>query len=411
MQFPARATAEPAPPTLRPSGSPRPPRRRIHWGWGIAGALLLALIVLLILFRWNWLRGPLAHEISHRLNRPVAITGNLEVHPWSWSPTATVNGLVIGNAPWAGRQPLATLPRLTVQMKVLPLLLRGRVILPLVEADQPDVGLLRDVKGRANWNFHPDRPPQPLKLPAINHLVINGGALRYDDFRRKLFFTGTVSTNEQVVGYGRGTFALIGQGTLNGERFEAHVTGGPLVNVDPGRPYDFDSRVEAGATRIGLAGHIDHPFDFSALSGRFSVSGPDLADLYRLSGLALPNTPPYSVAAAFVRHGSVYALSAIRGRAGQSDIEGRLTIDDRTGRPDVTGELVSRRARMVDLAAAVGGVPGTRLQAASRPSRRSKPPACRRSIGFCPIPISRSIACARWMPTSPTTPKRWTRAG
>jgi AsmA family protein len=356
LQFPARATTAPAPPTFRPSGSPRPSRRRIHWGWGIAGAVLLALIVLLILFRWNWLRGPLAHEISHRLNRPVAITGNLEVHPWWWSPTATVHGLVIGNAPWAGRQPLATLPRLTVQVKLLPLL-RGQVVLPLVEADQPDVGLRRDAQGRANWNFHPDRPPQPLRLPAINHLVINGGALHYDDLRRRLFFTGAVSTNEQVVGYGRGTFALIGRGTLNGERFAAHITGGPLVNVDPGRPYDFESRIEAGATRIGLAGRIDRPFDFSALSGRFSVSGPDLADLYRLSGLALPNTPPYSVAAAFVRRGSVYALSAIRGRAGQSDIEGRLTIDDQTGRPNVTGDLVSRRARMVDLAAAVGGVP------------------------------------------------------
>jgi uncharacterized protein involved in outer membrane biogenesis len=310
----------------------------------------------LILFRWNWLRGPLAHEISHRLNRPVAITGNLEVHPWSWSPTATVHGLVIGNAPWAGRQPLATLPRLTVQVKILPLL-QGKVILPLVEADQPAVGLLRDAKGRANWNFHPDQPPQPLRLPAINHLVINGGAVRYEDVQRKLVFTGTVSTNEQVVGYGRGTFALIGQGTLNGERFDAHVTGGPLVNVDPHRPYDFDSHVEAGPTRIRLAGHIDHPFDFAVLSGVFSVAGPDLADLYKLTGIALPNTPPYSVAADFTRRGEVYALRGIRGRAGRSDLEGTLTVDDHTGRPFVHGDIASRRLRLVDLAAVVGGVP------------------------------------------------------
>ena len=320
----------------------------------IGSLFLLALVVFLILFRWNWLRGPLAHEISHRLNRPVAITGDLEVHPWSWSPTATINGLVIGNAPWAGGQPLATLPRLTVQVKIAPLL-KGQVILPLVEADRPDVGLLRDAQGRANWEFHPGRPMP--KLPPINHLIINSGAVRYDDVRRRLFFTGTVSSNEQVVGYGRGAFALNGQGTLHGERFVAHVTGGPLVNIDPGRPYDFDSRIEAGATRVRLAGHIDHPFDFAALSGQFSVAGSDLADLYRLTGLALPNTPPYSLAAGFARRGAVYALRGISGAVGQSDLEGAMTVNNSTGRPFVKADIASRRLRLADLAAVVGGVP------------------------------------------------------
>jgi uncharacterized protein involved in outer membrane biogenesis len=318
-------------------------------------ALIAALVVFLILFRWNWLRQPLAHELSHRLNRQVAITGNLEVHPWSWSPWVRINGLVIGNAPWAGPGSLATLPRLTVQVKILPLLQRGKVILPLVEADQPVVSLLRDAKGRANWDLHPGQPSGPL--PPINHLVIQGGAFRYDDIGRRLNFTGTISTNEQVVGYGRGTFALDGKGTLNDQRFVARVTGGPLVNIDPNRPYEFDSRIQAGATRIRLVGHVDHPFDLAAVSGQFSVAGPDLADLYRVTGVALPNTPPYSLAADFTRRGAVYALRAIRGRAGRSDLEGALTVDDRTGRPFVHGDIASRRLRIVDLAAVVGGVP------------------------------------------------------
>jgi uncharacterized protein involved in outer membrane biogenesis len=344
-----------APPPSPPSSPPRRKRRRgLYWGAGIGGVLILALVVFLVMFRWNWLREPLARELSHRLNRPVAITGNLEVHPWSWSPTATINGLVIGNAPWAGGQPLATLPRLTVQVKILPLL-KGQVILPLVEADRPDVGLLRDAQGRANWDFHPGRPTP--KLPPIDHLIIQGGAVRYDDVKRRLVFAGTMSSNEEVVGYGRGRFSLVGQGTFNGERFLAHVTGGPLVNINPGRPYDFDSHVVAGDTRINLTGHIDHPFDFAALTGRFSVAGDDLADLYRLTGLALPNTPPYSLAAGFARRGSVYALESIRGRVGQSDIEGAMTVNDSTGRPFLKGDIASRRLRLADLAAVVGGVP------------------------------------------------------
>ncbi|HLZ83710.1 MAG TPA: AsmA family protein [Caulobacteraceae bacterium] len=355
ISAPATQAFPPSPPSPPSSPPPRRRRRGLYWGAGIGGALILALVVFLILFRWNWLREPLARELSHRLNRPVAITGNLEVHPWSWSPTATINGLVIGNAPWAGPRPLATLPRLTVQVKILPLLEEGKVILPLVEADQPDVGLLRDAQGRANWDFHPGRPMP--KLPPINHLIIQGGAVRFADVKRRLVFTGTVSSNEQVVGYGQGRFSLVGQGTFNGERFVAHVTGGPLVDIDPSRPYDFDSHVVAGDTRVNLTGRIDHPFDFAALSGRFSVAGPDLADLYRITGLALPNTPPYSLAAGFARRGSVYALQSIRGRVGQSDLEGAVTVNDSTGRPFLEGDIASRRLRMADLAAVVGGVP------------------------------------------------------
>jgi len=243
-----------------------------------------------------------------------------------------------------------------VQVKIIPLL-RGKVILPLVEADNPDVGLLRDAKGRANWEFNPNQPPRPLKLPAIANLIIRDGALRYTDVKRRLNFTGTVSSQEQVAGYGHGVFVLQGQGTLNGERFVAHVNGGPLVNVDPNRPYDFDGRVEAGATRIRLAGRIDHPFDFAALSGQLFVSGPDLADLYRLTDLALPNTPPYRLAAGFGRRGSVYALSKINGLVGASDLAGSLIVDDSTGRPFLKAKLASRRLRLADLAAVVGGVP------------------------------------------------------
>ena len=149
-------TADAAP--ARPTPRPRKPVNRL--GAIVGGLIILAIVIFLVLFRWNWLRGPLAHVISGRINRPVQITGNLEVHPWSWSPRATVNGLVIGDAPWAPREPLATLPRVTVQVKLLPLL-QGKVLLPLVEADNaPRFRLLRDAQGRENWNFHPDQKAQ-----------------------------------------------------------------------------------------------------------------------------------------------------------------------------------------------------------------------------------------------------------
>jgi uncharacterized protein involved in outer membrane biogenesis len=344
---------------LTSDAAPLPPRSRkpkSHLGAILGGLVVLAIIVFLILFRWNWLRGPLAHVISDRLNRPVEITGNLEVHPWSWSPRATVNGLVIGNAPWAPRTPLATLPRLTVQIRILPLF-QGKTILPLVEVDNGSLNLLRDDQGRANWNFHPGEKPKPLKLPAINNLIIKAGAVRYQDIKHHLDFAGTISSNESVNGHGQGTFVMDGKGSLNTARFLAHITGGPLVNVDPSRPYPFDAKIAAGPTNLRLVGNIAHPFNFAQMSGEMSVNGPDLADLYYLTGLTFPNSPPYSLTAGFGRDEAVYALRHLRGRLGESDLDGQLTIDNTTGRPLMTGDLSSRRLRFADLTALFGGAP------------------------------------------------------
>ncbi len=317
------------------------------------GVFTLVVVVFLILFQWNWLRGPLSREISARIHRPVSITGDLEVHPWSLSPTATVNGLVIGNPAWAGAAPLATLPRLTVQVKILPFL-AGQVVLPLVEVDRPNVGLQVDAGGRSNWVFN---PKHPMKLPAIGHLIIQDGAVRYTDARRRIVFSGVVSSNERATGSNRGVFVLDGGGSMAKASFTVHVVGGPLVNVDPTRPYDFDARIASGPTHVGVVGHIPHPFDFGVLTGTFSASGPDLADLYHLTGLALPSTPPYNLSAGFGRDKAVVSLRGIHGRLGDSDLAGDLSVDDSSGRPFLKADLASRRLRIADLGAMIGAVP------------------------------------------------------
>jgi uncharacterized protein involved in outer membrane biogenesis len=347
-----------ADPPARAAVRPPPTRRRPPWIRIALGVAVVAIVVLVILFRWDWLRGPLARYLSGRLHRPVAITGHLSVHPWSWTPKATVTGLVIGEAPWAGKRPLATLPKITVQAKILPLIFRGQLILPLVEAERPSADLVKDAQGRGNWEVHPGTPGKPLKLPAINHLVIEDGALRYEDVRRKLRFSGTISSSEEAAaGANRGDFEMNGAGTLNGEAFSAQIHGGPLIRVDPKRPYAFAGRVAAGATRLTLSGRIDHPFDFGALSGVFSLQGPDLANLYAVTGIALPDSPAYSLTAGFARRGDVYALRHIAGRVGGSDLEGAFTVDTRRGRPMVTADLASRRLRLADLATLFGTAP------------------------------------------------------
>jgi hypothetical protein len=326
--------------------------------WSAAFTLLtLGVVLFIILFQWNWLRGPLARLISNRLDRPVAIFGNLEVHPWSLSPTATVNGLVIGNPTWAGRAPMASLPRLRVQLKLVPLVLDGKLVLPLLQADRPSFTLLKDPSGRSNWTFGAGGGSHALKLPPIDHLIINNGAVRYDDEVRRLRFSGVMTSTEQVVGPGRGTFRFVGAGVIRNQPFTATATGGPLIHVDANRPYPFTAHISAGATRVAMNAAFSHPFDFGQLTGAVHVSGPDLAGIYNLTGVTLPNTPPYNLAGGFTRNGAYYAFRRIHGRVGDSDLAGSLSVDHRSKRPFVRADLASRRLRLADLTAVIGGAP------------------------------------------------------
>jgi hypothetical protein len=318
--------------------------------------LVLAVTIFLLLFQWNWLRRPLASYLSGQLHRPVTIAGNLEVHPWSWTPSASAEAVTIGNPPWAPRGYVAHMPRVNAQIRLAPLLLNGKVELPLLEADHPDLRLLRDAQGRETWRDQA-REHRPTRLPPINHLIITQGHVAYDDVRKRLHFTGIISSSEEVVGPGHGEFHFTGAGTLNRAPFTAEARGGQLVHVDTSRPYPFGLSLRSGPTQILAQGQIDRPFDFAGMRGRLSVRGPDFADLYPLTGLALPNTPPYSLTGAFTRDERRYAFRRFHGRVGDSDLAGTMSVDDTTRRPFVRADLVSRRLRLADLTAVIGGAP------------------------------------------------------
>jgi uncharacterized protein involved in outer membrane biogenesis len=343
--------------------------RDVRAGWAqtptwlkIAGGawltLSLALIVFLVVFDWNWARGPIAKIASAQLQREVRIDGDLDVHPWSLKPRAEATGIRIAQPAWAGTGQMLKVNRLAVQIEILPLF-RRKVVLPLLRIDGPSVDLRRELSGRANWTFGDPNRKRPLKLPAIRHFVINDGQVRYDDRVRKMIFTGTVSSNEQAAEGGRGKFQLKGDGTLNGAKFLALITGGPLLNISPDRPYPIGADIRAGATHITANGQIDKPFDLGRFSANLMVEGSDLNNLYYLTGLSLPNTPPYRVAGALTRNGFTYDFKRFNGRVGDSDVAGDLTVLAGGERPFLKGAIVSRRLDFDDLGSLVGAAPAT----------------------------------------------------
>ena len=132
------------------------------------------------------------------------------------------------------------------------------------------------------------------------------------------------------------------------------------------KPYPFTGDITAADTRITVNGHLAKPFDMNNVVSDVHMSGRDLADLYYLTGLALPNTPNYDIKGVLTHKGREYDFDKAVGRVGDSDLEGALkvTLNDQN-RPDVTANLSSRLLDFKDLATLFGAKPVSKAEVAA----------------------------------------------
>lgn len=336
-------------------------RTRLTLKWtGIAlGVLVVAALLTLAFVDWSAMKGPIERFASERSGRQVSIGGKFEVDPWSWSPSVTLENLTVGGPPWERGRPVAQVERVNVQLKALALL-KGDLILSRVEFIRPNVYLHRDASGRANWTFESRRPTNepdgpPPDLPAVRDFLIQEGKIAFHDDIRRLKVNGSVYARERSTEDNPEAFRIEANGTLNDEPYSSRVTGGPLINLDPDKPYPFGLTIKAGDIRIAADGSVRRPFDLSRMKLNVRASGSDLADLFYLTQLALPNTPPFQLAATIERDVKQFRVSPLSGKVGRSDLSGEITVDASRKRPVVSGHLEAKQLRLADLGAAFGG--------------------------------------------------------
>jgi uncharacterized protein involved in outer membrane biogenesis len=351
----------------------------LRWTAIVLGCFVALPLLVLALLDWNLFKHPIEHIASARLGRTVGISGNLQVHIWSLTPTVILHGLTLGDPPWEMSRPMATVDEIEIKLKLLPLL-KGEVILPRVALLKPDVYLHQDKSGRASWTFENKAPTnapasRPSKLPAIQDLLIQDGKLTLIDDLRRLAVKGTIQASEQKTKSDPTPFRIQGTGTINDQPFKIKVAGGPLTHIDPEHAYPFELQIAAGDLRIDSKGRALKPFDLAKLDFQVDVSGQDLAEGFYLTQLALPNTAPFKLHAHIARDGMRVGVTDISGIVGESDLRGRLDIDASRKRPFMSGELSSNQLRIKDLAASLGGSPkgGESLDANAGMSDKAPP--------------------------------------
>jgi uncharacterized protein involved in outer membrane biogenesis len=326
--------------------------------WLVSLSVFVALVATgVYLFEWNMLRGPIAKRVEHATGRTFAINGDLHVR-LSRMPRITVDGLVLGNAPWAKDPTMAEIGRLDFTIDPFALW-RGRVVLPELNLTAARVVLERNPDGAANWTFDNDEKKETREPPAIGALVLERSRITFRDPTIKTDFATDVSTvpaDQKDAGMlklaGRGTIKGL-QGTVDG------VVGSVLALSSAEQPYPIRMRAAVGSTRARVDGTLIDPLHLKGEDLNFHLEGADLAQLFPIVGVPLPPTPPYRLSGHLNHTGDTWTFRRFAGRVGNSDLAGDFAVD-RGRKPQlITADLVSRNLDMKDLGGFVGADRGT----------------------------------------------------
>ncbi|CAG4892088.1 AsmA family protein [Paraburkholderia saeva] len=134
--------------------------------------------------------------------------------------------------------------------------------------------------------------------------------------------------------------------------------GGVLAVQDTTRPFPVQADVRVGDTRIAVVGTVTDPVHLAAVDLRLWLQGVSMAHLYPLTGVTLPETPPYAteghLIGQFKPEGGVFKYENFTGRVGGSDLNGSMTYYAQKPRPLLEGVLVSNLLQFADLAPIIG---------------------------------------------------------
>lgn len=355
-------------PTPRPAqpgaGSERRGRlKRRVLAVGASAVVLLAAALGLLLVDANLLRPPLTRYLAAKLERPVAIDGDLRIL-LRGGLGIEVNDLVVGNAQWGSRPAMLRVARIAIRIRARELL-AGQIVLPEVQLVKPDVLLERNSAGVANWQFGGSSRPAGSGRggPEVHSLLIQDGRLQFrdpptrsdvvlqiDSVRRDASVDGSGGTGAVAIGF-------VGRGRLHGRDLDLEGRAGSLLELTrDGKPYRLEVSARAGDTRARFDGTVV-PLKLETIDGRLELSGKDLSKLYPLVPVALPWTSTYHLSGRLLRDGRKLALRDLSGRVGGSDVQGNASLDLTGKRPFFAADVTSRRLDYKDLAGFLGAPP------------------------------------------------------
>jgi uncharacterized protein involved in outer membrane biogenesis len=361
---------------------------------GIGAVLLIALLAAVaLLVDWEGLaRTWIERQLEARTGREVVLE-RVELK-WGLPMGIELHGLSIANPEWAREEQLFRADIAGASVRILPLVLRRELVLPHVALAGPRLSLeQRD--GRRSWVFDQDQDAASSsgRSVQVHALSIVSGTLGYYDREAG---TDLLAHADQKAGERADGRALVfdANGTYKGERVKVNGAGGSLLRLrNATEPYALRVDAAVGDTSARFQGSVLNPAQLEGVDGDLALKGMTLAHLYRVIGVALPDTPPYRLTGHLQHEAGLWRYRGFDGRMGDSDLSGSVTFDTGPQPPMLEAELTSRLLDFDDLGPLIGAPPKTGPGEQASPAQKRQ--AARRRAEPTVLP-ERGFDTARW---------------
>ena len=343
--------------------------------WLIGLAVLIGTLVLVVLFfPWDALRGPINRYVSSELGRRFEITERLSVN-LGRTTTVRLDGVELANPDWASEPFLLKAKAAEFDVKLLPLLF-GNVDLPRITLFEPQIGLQIEPDGRRTWALSRDTSDASA-TPKIGEVKVDSGTLKYRAAARRADMTVRFTLDAEQSTPQQGTAQLpLGfnaSGKWNNESFTANGrTGGVLkLSRDLTESFPIEVFAQSGKTTLKASGTVENLQAFSGLNAMVDIQGRNLDELYKLAGVVLPSTPPYKLRGQLSKRGEMWNATQMQGFLGKSDLAGDMSFDTAQKTPLLTGKIRSKVLDFDDLRPVIGLTAKSLAAATSTPKTRA----------------------------------------
>lgn len=371
--------------------------RRVHRGLIVLGAVVVAVVLLIVFWDWNWFRPLAAMEASSALGRKVTI-GHFDLK-LGRTTTVLADNVTVANPPdFPTDPPFAKIGHLAVQVNVMDYIRNRTIVIPEIDVDRPDISAMQTPDGKSNWaistgSSSSKAPASNKPGPQIGDLRITDGHAHVVIPKLRADFSLGIATREpqgnQAAGQ-EGQIVVDARGTYAGQPITGRMVGGALLTLrDTTKPYPIDLQVANGPTHVSLVGTIQDPLKFAGADLKLQFAGPDMALLYPLTGIPIPQTPPFNIAGNldYDHVHKTIKFEHFTGTVGKSDLNGDIGVAPGHERPMVTANLYSHNVQLADLGGFIGSTPGQKSTPGQTPQQRAQ--------------IARAEASPRLIPDTP----------
>ena len=205
----------------------------------VAGLILVLAIVLPFIIDPNDFKNQIAAAVQENTGRTLSIDGDISLSVFPWL------GLEIGptrlsNAQGFGEQPMASMEKVQVRVKLLPLL-HKQLEMDTIRLSGLRLDLGKDASGRSNWDDLLGEADEKTQTGAEQRGEAAGSPLA------GLAIGGVQVADARVLWDDRST----------GSRYELNELSFTTGAIDPGKPFDLDLHFGMNATQPAIAGQTD----------------------------------------------------------------------------------------------------------------------------------------------------------